>query len=241
MTDIGRNACEPQAVRKGFEWLLSFFARADCTQRRRGIETQQFAVARPHAAPIGSDDFRSVSIVDDRIGWHLCLAETLLAPPFLKERAGRGRGSWRPGAGLMQSRCGIRFRGGRWRRERRETCNQRPPISSPRNSLPGLFRPRMAPRVRRSSCRASRHAHQLPTTRSAACSSPGSRRPLPELDLVISPCGRTSSGVRQADHSTNLASPRGSCGSPAARPGRRAGHTDDGAAGRTQTDRSRLL
>jgi hypothetical protein len=56
-------------VRKGFEWLLSFFDRADWNQRRSSIETQLLAVARPHTTPIGSEDFKSVSIADDRIGW----------------------------------------------------------------------------------------------------------------------------------------------------------------------------
>jgi hypothetical protein len=62
--------------------LLSFFARADWNQRRSSLETQLLAVARPHTTPIGSEDFKSVSIADDRIGWYLHLAETFLDRPL---------------------------------------------------------------------------------------------------------------------------------------------------------------
>jgi hypothetical protein len=47
-------------VRKGYEWLLRFFDSADWNQRRRSIESQLLAVSRPHAAPVGSKDFKSV-------------------------------------------------------------------------------------------------------------------------------------------------------------------------------------
>ena len=69
-------------VRQGFEWLLSFFARADWPPRRSRLEPQLPAVARPPATPVGSEDFRSVSILDHRIGWYLDLAETLLDWPL---------------------------------------------------------------------------------------------------------------------------------------------------------------
>jgi hypothetical protein len=85
MTDIGRSASEPQAVRKGFEWLLSFFDRGDWIQRRSRLETQLLAVARPHTTPIGSEDFRSASIMDDRIGWYRYLEETVLNRPLSYE------------------------------------------------------------------------------------------------------------------------------------------------------------
>jgi len=72
-------------VRKGYEWLLRFFDSADWNQRRRNIESQLLAVARPHAEPVGSKDFKSVSIVEDRIGWYLYLAETFLDRPLSYE------------------------------------------------------------------------------------------------------------------------------------------------------------
>jgi len=70
-----------ESVRRGFEWLLSFANSFDWTERRRRIEAQLLATTRPLARLPTSDDFRSVSVVDDRIGWYLYLAETWLDRP----------------------------------------------------------------------------------------------------------------------------------------------------------------
>jgi hypothetical protein len=65
-------------VRKGYEWLLEHVEPRDWEVRRRNIQTQLLEVANPHSSPIGSQDFRSGSVADDRIGWYLYLAETFL-------------------------------------------------------------------------------------------------------------------------------------------------------------------
>jgi hypothetical protein len=65
-------------VRKGYEWLLGHVEPREWEVRRRNIQTQLLEVAKPHSSPIGSQDFRSVSVADDRIAWYLYLAETFL-------------------------------------------------------------------------------------------------------------------------------------------------------------------
>ena len=71
---------EPE-VRAGYEWLSQFVTPEDWSERRRKIQCHLLEVARPHDSPIGSEEFRSVSIADDRFGWYLHLAETYLDHP----------------------------------------------------------------------------------------------------------------------------------------------------------------
>jgi hypothetical protein len=126
------NPAEPQAVRRGFEWLLSFLEPADWTQRRNSIEARLVAVARPHAAPVGSKEFQSVSIVDDRIGWYLYLAEAYLNRPLSYEPIQGARvlpifGQLGSHVALLERLKGIR-----------EKCRE---LTNPerRNPDPGLF------------------------------------------------------------------------------------------------------
>jgi len=55
MTDIGTNACDHPRVREGFEWWLSFFARADWNPRKSSIETRGWAQPKAKAPPSPAD------------------------------------------------------------------------------------------------------------------------------------------------------------------------------------------
>ena len=71
---------EPE-VRAGYEWLSQFVTQEGWSERRRKIQSHLLEVACPHDSPIGSEEFRSVSIAADRFGWYLHLAETCLDHP----------------------------------------------------------------------------------------------------------------------------------------------------------------
>src|SRR5262249_48493723 len=68
-------------IRAAYEWLCQFLTQKDWDERRKKIQSHLLEVARPHDSAIGSEEFRSVSITDDRFGWYLYLAETYLHRP----------------------------------------------------------------------------------------------------------------------------------------------------------------
>ncbi len=65
-------------VRRGYEWFLNLMDKKDWNQRKRNIQSYLLQITRLHPSHIGLQDFKSLSISDDRFGWYMYLAETWL-------------------------------------------------------------------------------------------------------------------------------------------------------------------
>ena len=68
-------------VTLAYDWFRSFLTHDEWIGRREMIRTRLLVNRTPQQIPFCADDFRSVSVPEDRFGWYLYLAEMFIKEP----------------------------------------------------------------------------------------------------------------------------------------------------------------